>query len=203
MRTAPLTGTRTGPNETMSRPAYYTEQDESHPLRQIVLVTLMLPALDKLLGLSHRQAATLSRQQEKFMDAYRAHRQRIEESEETLWDLFADGEPKPSELRHHLTNEATRRANRRTDLYKRTLEMRDVLTDGQREVLAHLTPHDLRCQMRRHLTLAEEQEINEAACEIGAPNVLGKTRPGERSPPATPQPENGSQRIESKDRNPA
>lgn len=203
VQTVHLEGTRIGRNETMSRPAYHTEQGKSHPLRRIVRLTLVLPALGDLLGLSREQAATLSRQQEKFMNAYRIHQQRIEESDETIGALFTDGEPKPSTLRQHLTKEAMRRAHRRTDLYERTIEMRNVLTDGQREVLAHLTPHDLRCQMRRHLTRAEERVINEAACEVGAPNVLGSTRTREQSPTVTPGPVEGAHRTQSKDGNPA
>lgn len=158
------------------------DHDDSHPLQRMVRTALALPALAGTLGCSDRQVETLSRLKEQFMDARRAYRQRMKESHEALTELFTSGEtPEAPEVRRHLTERATRRADHRATLYERALEMRGVLTEGQRKVLAHLTLRDLRCQVRRHMTLVEERQLDEAVREVAGPDLSDSEPAVERS----------------------
>lgn len=159
-----------------------SDQEKGHLLLRRVWTALALPALADTLGLTGRQVEELSRLKEKVKGARQAHRKRMDERREALADLFAPGEmPNSQEVRRHLTEGAARRAHYRGDLYERALEMREVLTEGQREVLAHLTLRDLRCQVRRHTTIADEQEIEVAAREISGPGLPDRTPATEES----------------------
>lgn len=100
-----------------------------------------------------------------------------------MWEeRLASGEaPKRRRVRRHLTHEAIRRANWRASLYERALRMREVLIAGQREVLAHLTPSDLRRRVRRHMTVADEREIAETVRQVTGPAFPETTRAARQS----------------------
>lgn len=136
------------------------QQMMQNPMHRASMMTFMLPALADTLGLSDQQLEQISQLKSGAMSQRQEHRQQMMAHRNELMSLFeGDEQPSADAVRQHLTAMAELRANQQAALYETAQQMRQVLTEEQRQTLASLTPQQRMRQMMSHMTVMDMMQM--------------------------------------------
>lgn len=131
------------------------QQMMQHPMHRFNMRAFMLPALADTLGLSEEQVSELQELKSEAMNQRQEHRQQMMADRKEFMGLFENGQPSPERVRQHVTEMAEKRANQQAAAYETAQQMRDVLTDKQRQILDGLTHQESMRQMMSNMPMMD------------------------------------------------
>ena len=139
------------------------QQMMQNPLHRTTMMIYALPALADTLGLSDEQRKQLQQQKEQFLSQRQARRQEMQAQRKELMALFeGTAQPETSAVREQLQALATLRAEHQAARYEAAVQMRNVLTDAQRQTLDEIEPRALHRQLMANMTVMEMMQMMRA-----------------------------------------
>lgn len=131
-----------------------------NPMHRSGMMAFTLPALADTLGLSEEQTSQLKTLKSELMSQRQERQEQMKASRKQLMNLFEDdSQPTSAEVRKHLMAMAELRANQQAALYETAQQMRQVLTDAQRQTLDDMSPHERMHQMMAHMTVMDMMQM--------------------------------------------
>lgn len=119
-----------------------------HPMHRSSMMTFMLPALADTLGLSEDQRSQLQQRKNDVLEQQRQLQQEMSNERTEFRTLFEEGEqPSSDSVREHLTTMAEMQVSARAMMYEAAQEMREILTEEQRQMLDEMPAE----QQMRHM----------------------------------------------------
>jgi hypothetical protein len=132
------------------------QQMMQSPMHRAHMMPFMLPALADTLGLTEQQMKQINRLKSEAMAQRQEHRQQMMAQRNEFMGLFdADEPPAPQAVRQHTAAMAEMRANHQAALYETAHQVRQVLTDAQRQQLDGLSSHEVMHQMMAHMPMMD------------------------------------------------
>jgi hypothetical protein len=125
----------------------------NHPVRRTAYIVRMLPSMQETLGLTEAQQDRLEAMKENFNNRHEAMMNEAGESAAAMQSVTF--ESSPAEVRNMLREAATARAEMQALAFETAAQMRDVLTEEQRETLAGMNPMQMRSQMMSGMTMMD------------------------------------------------
>ncbi len=136
------------------------QQMMQSPMHRTSMMAFMLPALADTLGLSDQQKSRLQEMKSEVTAQRQEHRQQMMSERQEFMSLFDDdGSPSTDAVRQHLMTMAEERANQQAALYETAQQMRQVLTDEQRQVLDDMSPQQRMHQMMSRMPMMDMMEM--------------------------------------------
>lgn len=136
------------------------QQMMQNPMHRTSMMTFMLPALADTLGLSEEQTTQLNQLKSEAMAQRQEHQQQMNTHRQELMGLFdGDEQPATEAVREHVMAMAEMRANQQAALYETAQQMRNVLTDAQRQMLDGMTPQQMMHQMMSNMPMMEMMQM--------------------------------------------
>lgn len=136
------------------------QQMMQNPMHRARMMTFMLPALADTLGLSEEQAAQINQFNSEAMSQHKAHQRQMMTHRKELMSRFeGDAQPSAEVVREHVMAMAEMRANQHVALYETAQQMREVLTDDQRQMLDNMTPQQHMHQMMSNMPMMEMMQM--------------------------------------------
>lgn len=129
------------------------------PMHRSRMMTFMLPALADTLGLSKQQRDQLQELKSEAMNQRQTHRQQMMADRKEFMGLFGEGQPSPKQVRRHMMAMAESRVDQRATFYEVAQQMRQVLTDEQRQMLDDMTPRQRMRQMMSHMPMMDMMQM--------------------------------------------
>lgn len=160
-----------------------------HPMHRSSMMTFMLPALADTLGLSEDQRSQLQQRKNDVLEQQRQLRQEMRNEHTKFRTLFEQGQqPSPDSVREHLMAMAKMQVSARAMMYETAQEMREVLTEEQRQRLDEM-PAD---QQMRHvmatMPMAEMMQMMQAVRgTMGQQGMMNRMRSMEMMHPGPNQ----------------
>lgn len=131
-----------------------------NPMHRSSMMAFTLPALADTLGLSDQQVSQLEELRSNMTDQRQEHREQMRAQRTEFMSLFEGKErPSPDEVRQHLMDMAEMRALQQASVYETAEQMREVLTDEQRQTIASLTPQQRMRQMMAHMPMMDMMQM--------------------------------------------
>jgi hypothetical protein len=130
-----------------------------NPMHRSRMMAFMLPALADTLGLSEQQRDQLQALKNEAMNQRQTHRQKMMADRKEFMALFEEGQPSSDQVRRHMMAMAEMRVDQRATLYEVAQQMRQVLTDEQRQMLDGLTPRQRMRQMMSHMPMMDMMQM--------------------------------------------
>ncbi len=132
-------------------------------LRHTAMKALVLPALADTLGLSADQERRLEDARGSFLSEQAARKERLHSQKKALHELMrGEDRPEPAAVQERLTALAEKRAALKAAPYEVAMEMREVLTDEQRNWLDELSPRARHHEVMVHMTMKEHMHLKRA-----------------------------------------
>ena len=136
------------------------QQMMQNPMHRARMMTFMLPALADTLGLSEEQAVQINQLKSEAMSQHKAHQQQLMTHRKELMSRFeGDAQPSAEVVREHVMAMAEMRANQHVALYETAQQMREVLTDVQRQMLDDMTPQQHMRQMMANMSMMDMMQM--------------------------------------------
>ena len=136
------------------------QQMMQNPMHRSSMMTFMLPALADTLGLSDQQLDQINQLKRDAMAQRKEHKEQMKAHRNELMSLFeGDEQPPANVVRQHLTAMAELRAGQQAAMYETAQEMRQVLTDAQRQTLASLTMQQKMRQMMSRMPMMDMMQM--------------------------------------------
>ena len=136
------------------------QQMMQNPMHRARMMTFMLPALADTLGLSDQQVAQIDQLKSTAMSQHKAHRQQMMTQRQQFMGLFeGDARPSTDTVREHVMTMAEMRADQQVALYEAAQQMRQVLTDDQRQMLDGMTPQQQMHQMMANMPMMDMMQM--------------------------------------------
>ncbi len=152
------------------------QQIMQDPMHRAGMMVYALPALADTLGLSDEQREQLRQRKQQFITQQRMHRQEMQALQKQFAALFeGDAPPEPDAVRDQLQAQADLRVEQQAARYEAAAEMREVLTDEQREALDRMEPRALYRQLMANMTMQEMMQMMRA---LHGGGMMGPGGPG-------------------------
>jgi Spy/CpxP family protein refolding chaperone len=136
------------------------QQMMQNPMHRAHMMMFMLPAFADTLGLSEEQTAQINELKSQAMSQHKAHRQQMMTHRQELMGLFdSDAQPSTDAIREHVMAMAEMRANQQVARYETGQQMREVLTDEQRQMLDDMAPQQMMHQMMSNMTMMDMMQM--------------------------------------------
>lgn len=130
-----------------------------NPMHRSRMMAFMLPAVADTLGLSEQQRDQLQGLKTEAMNQHQKHRRQMMADRKELMGLFEEGQPSSEQVREHMMAMAEMRVDQRTTLYEVAQQMRQVLTNEQRQMLDEMTPGQRMRQMMSHMPMMDMMQM--------------------------------------------
>lgn len=135
------------------------QQMMQNPMHRASMMAFMLPALADTLGLSEEQTDQLQELKSEAMAQRREHRQQMMAERKEFMSGFEESQPSSEAVRQHLTTMADSRVEQRATMYETAQQMREVLTEEQRETLEGLSPQQRMRQMMSRMPMMDMMKM--------------------------------------------
>lgn len=152
-----------------------------NPMHRSAMTAFLLPALADTLGLSGEQTSQIETLKSELVSHLRASREQMATRRQELKSLFEDeGRPAPDQVRQHLEEMASMRADRQARLFEAAERMREVLTEEQQERLEVLSTHDQMHLMMSNMPMMDMMQMMQATPggQMGGGMMQGGMGPG-------------------------
>lgn len=136
------------------------QQMMQNPMHRARMMTFMLPALADTLGFSEEQTGQINQLMSEAMSRHKEHQQQMMTHRQELMSRFeGDAQPSAEVVREHVMAMAEMRANQQMALYETAQQMREVLTDDQRQMLDDMTPQQHMRQMMTNMSMMDMMQM--------------------------------------------
>lgn len=136
------------------------QQMMQNPMHRASMMTFTLPVLADTLGLSEEQMEQINQLKSEAMTQRKDQKQQMMTDRKELMGLFeGDAQPSGDKVRQHLTAMAETRAGQQAATYETAQQMRQVLTDEQRQTLDDLTPKQKMRQMMSRMPMMDMMQM--------------------------------------------
>ena len=129
------------------------------PVKQSVMQVYMLPALRDSLNLTSNQAARLEDAKQQFTEQRAEIQERLKAKEEQLREALSAEQPDLEQSRALLSDRAALEADRQMAALRAATQMKDVLSEAQREKLASLKPMQMHQAMMRSMSMMDMMQM--------------------------------------------
>lgn len=175
---------RSGMMPMMQRMHRMHQQMMNNPVQRSAMMALMLPAFADTLGLTDQQERRLQELKSEALAQRRDDRQQKMRNREELTGLFEEGNPSPEQVRRLVTVMAEQKAGRQAATYETAHQMRQVLTDPQRQMLQGLSHRERMRHVMATMPMMEMMQMMRSMHE-------GQMRPGMMQGGGMPMMESG------------
>lgn len=139
------------------------QQMMQNPMFRTGMMVYVLPALADTLGLSFEQRQQLQQLQQQFAAQQQERQQEMQEQQQQLMALFeGDAQPDSAALREQLQALADLRAQHQAARYETAMQMRNVLTEAQRQMVEQMDQRALHRHMMANMTVMDMMQMMRA-----------------------------------------
>ena len=136
------------------------QQMMQNPMHRARMMAFVLPALADTLELSDQQIAQINQLKSEAMAQHKAHQQQMMTHRQELMGLFeSNAQPSTDAVREHVMAMAEMRANQQVALYETAQQMRQVLSDDQRQMLDGMTPQQQMHHMMANMPMMDMMQM--------------------------------------------
>lgn len=134
-----------------------------NPMHRSTMMAYMLPALADTLGLSEQEKNQMESLKRDLKTQLQSNQEQRKEQKQELKRLFeGENQPSATEVRQHLEEMASLRADRQASIYETAEQMRQMLTEEQRQRLEGMSPQDQMQYMMAEMSMMDMMQMRQA-----------------------------------------